>query len=142
MIILLPPSYLRRMQWMKWISCIAAISLIIACFFPWIVIPGKDVVISGVNAANTTYGKPGYLNLLMAIFYLILTLIPRLWARRINLVVAVINLAWTLRNFLLLSRCEAGDCPDRQPAFFIFGLSALIMMIGALTTPAPPAKED
>lgn len=115
-------------------SIAAVIAMIISCFFPWVIVPERSIVISGVNAAGTSFGKPGYFNLLLGSFYLVLTLIPRLWARRVNLFVATINLAWMLRNFLVLSRCEGGDCPEKQTAFYFFILACVVMIVGALTT--------
>ena len=124
------------MRWMKWFSLLAAIILIFSCYQPWVIIGSRQLVINGVDATGTTFGKPGYFNLLLTILYLVFTLIPRLWAKRINIFVATINLAWVLRNYLLLSRCEAGECPQRQTFFYIFIIAGVCMFIGALLTPA------
>lgn len=127
------------MQWMKWFSIAAAITMIATCFMTWVIVPGKQILISGVAAGGTTFGKPGYLNLLLSSFFILLTLIPRLWAKRMNLFVGTVNLAWTLRNYLLLSRCEAGECPEKQAAFYLFLAAGIAMFIGALLT--SPGKK-
>jgi hypothetical protein len=119
---------------MKWLSIAAALVMIASCFFTWIVVPGKAIYISGINAAGTTYGKPGYLNLILGPLFLVLTLVPRVWAKRCNLGVAAINLSWTFRNYLLLARCEAGDCPQVQLMFWVFIGSSVMIMLGALLT--------
>ena len=124
------------MRWMKWVSIMAAVAMVISCFYPWVVVAERNITISGVDAAGTSYGKPGYFNLMLAGFYIILTLIPRLWARRINIFIATINFAWMIRNFLVLSRCEAGDCPEKKTGLFIFMFACLVMLFGAVTTPA------
>ncbi|MEI6948241.1 hypothetical protein V9K67_13675 [Paraflavisolibacter sp. H34] len=120
------------MRWMKWVGIAAAIALIVSLYFPWIVVPGKNIVISGMHAEGTTYGKPGYLNIIMVGLYLVFALIPRLWAVRINIFVAAINLTWSLRNFILLSRCEAGECPERQPALYLFLFFSALVLLSAL----------
>lgn len=122
------------MHRMKWFSLLVAIVLIVACFMPWVIISSRQIVITGINASGTTFGKPGYFNLLLTVFYIVLTLVPRLWAKRINIFVATINMAWVFRNYLLLSRCEAGECPEKQSFFYIFILAGVCMFIGALLT--------
>ena len=124
---------------MKWFSLVAAVTLIISCFFPWIVVPGKNIVISGVDSGNTAYGKPGYLNLLLSFFYIVFTLVPKLWAKRVNLAVATLNISWTIRNYLILSRCEGGECPEKQIAIYAFLFAGIAMLLGALLT--SPGKK-
>jgi hypothetical protein len=128
--------YLREMRWMKWFSVLAAVTMMVSCFYPWVIVVERGIVISGVDAAKTSYGKPGYLNLTLGVFYVVLSLIPRLWARRVNIFVATINFAWMIRNFLVLSRCEAGDCPEKKTALIVFMAACLAMLVGAVTTPA------
>ena len=122
------------MQWMKWFSVVAAIALIASCFMTWVIVPGKEIFISGIDASGTSFGKPGYLNLVLGALFIVLTLVPRLWAKRVNIFVATINLAWTVRNYLLLSRCEAGECPEKQTALYIFLIAGIAMFAGALLT--------
>jgi hypothetical protein len=124
---------------MKWFSIAAAITLIISCFMTWVIVPGKQIFISGVDAGGTAFGKPGYLNLLLSALYIVLTLVPKLWAKRVNIFIGTINLAWTFRNYLLLSRCEAGECPEKQTAIYIFLVAGIAMFLGALLT-APGKK--
>lgn len=127
------------MQMMKWISIVAAITLISTCFMTWVIVPHKEIFISGIDATGTTFGKPGYFNLVLSVLFIVLTLTPRLWAKRVNIFVATINLAWTIRNYLLLSRCEAGECPEKQTALYVFLIAGIVMFIGALLT-APGKK--
>lgn len=130
------------MRWMKWISLLAAITVIISCYYPWLTVPAKGIVISGVSAEGTTYGKPGYFNFLLTGLYLVLTMVPQLWAKRMNIFVAALNFAWSIRNFILLSRCEAGDCPEHQTFFYVYFIASIVMMVGALfTSTGKPLKD-
>ena len=56
------------MRWMKWAGLAAAILLIVSCFSTWVTIISKNIIVSGVDATGTSYGKPGYFNLLMTFF--------------------------------------------------------------------------
>ena len=42
------------------------------------------------------------------------------------------NFAWAVRNYFVLSQCEAGDCPERQPALYFVALSSVVMLVAAL----------
>jgi len=120
------------MKWMKWIGISAAVLLVVSCFTIWVTIPSKDIVVTGVNAAGTNYGKPGYFNLLMTLFFLVLTLIPRIWAKRINILIAALNFAWTLRNYFVITTCLAGECPEKHSGIFLLILASLMILISSL----------
>jgi hypothetical protein len=122
---------------MKWVGILAAIVVIVSCFFPWVIIESKEIIISGIDASGTNYGKPGYFNLLLSSIFLILAVLPKMWARRTNLFIATLNLAWSFRNFILLARCEGGECPSRQPALTVLLVASFIMLIALVFTPLP-----
>jgi hypothetical protein len=112
----------------KWIGVLTAILLVISCFTPWIIIVSKSIIISGVDAPGTNYGRPGYLHILLSAFYILFALLPKLWAKRLNLLVTGINTAWALKNYLILTRCNGGECPAVQTGLWLVLLSSLIML--------------
>lgn len=120
------------MKYLKWLGLLAAILLIASCFFPWVLIPSKNITITGIQSDGTNFGKPGYFNLLMTGLYILFALTPRVWAKRANLIVVALNMAWSLRNYFMLTACEGGECPDTQPALYILLISSIIMFISAL----------
>jgi hypothetical protein len=120
------------MKYSTWIAVMAAILLIVSCFTPWVVIESQHITVSGVDATGTTYGKPGYIHFILAVLYIIFTLIPRLWAKRINLPVVAVNAAWTIRNFLLIAVCRGGECPSRKIGLWMMLLASVIMLVAAL----------
>jgi hypothetical protein len=117
---------------MKWIGLIATIALIIACFFPWVYIESKDIIITGVNSGGTNFGKPGYFHFFLAAFYLVFNLVPRVWAKRTNLLVVALNIAWAARNYIIISACSGGECPQKKIALYIVLISSVLMLIAAL----------
>lgn len=119
----------------------AVLLLLLACTMPWVLIPSKQLVISGLDAGGTRYGKPGYLHLLLGLFYLIFTLIPAVWAKRANLLVVAFNMAWTIRNFLILSLCRGGECPQRLTGMYVLLLASILMLLAALF-PKGPSKVE
>lgn len=120
------------MRWMKWAGLVAAIVLIISCFSTWVIITTKNIVVTGVDATGTNFGKPGYFNLLFTSLFLIFNFIPRIWAKRINVVVTAFNLAWAIRNYFVISTCRAGDCPEKHLAIYLLVAASLLMLISSL----------
>lgn len=119
------------MKYANQLGAILATVVIVSCFLTWVKIPDTAITVSGFATEGTRYGKPGLVNLFMCIIAIGLFLIPRIWAKRANFFFSGFNLAWAFRNFILLSTCHAGDCPDRQPAFFIYFIAAFLQLIMA-----------
>ena len=120
------------MRWMKWIGVAAAVLLVISCFLDWVVVVSKNIHITGVNAAGTYFGKPGYFNLVMTLFFVVLTLIPRIWAKRLNLLVTAMNFAWAMRNYFIISACRAGECPEKHAGIYLLTLASFVMLVSAM----------
>jgi hypothetical protein len=120
------------MRWMKWAGVVAAIILVIACFLPWVTVESRGIVVSGVEAGATRFGKPGYFHFFMCAFFLVFSFTPRIWAKRMNLVIVAMNFAWALRNYFVISACEAGECPKKQLGLLLVGLTSTIMLLASL----------
>ncbi|WP_083927681.1 hypothetical protein [Niabella aurantiaca] len=116
----------------QWLALLAAIVLTIACFMPWAQIRSMGLTLSGIDTTGTRYGKPGYNHFILTTVILVLTLIARIWAKRMNLLFGVLNLSWAIRNFILFGRCEAGDCPERQIGLYLVLLASIILMLTIL----------
>lgn len=129
------------MRYMKWIGLAAAIVLIISSFIPWVFIESRNITVSGIDATGTNFGKPGYFNLLMTFFYLIFHFIPKVWAKRTNLLITALNLGWAIRNYFIISMCRGGDCPEKETGIYLMLIASLIMIVSALF-PDVQLKED
>ena len=120
------------MRWMKWTGLAASVLLIISCFSTWVVIVSKNIAVSGVNATGTNFGKPGYFNFLFTFFFILFTLIPRIWAKRTNLLISALNFSWALRNYFIISACRGGECPEKQTSIYLMLIASLLMLASAL----------
>jgi hypothetical protein len=120
------------MRWMKWIGFAAAVTLIISCFSPWIFIESKNITVTGIDSAGTNFGKPGYFHFLLIAFFLFFNFTPRVWAKRSNLLIAALNLAWAVRNYFIISACQMGDCPVKKAGIYILIPASLLMLVAAL----------
>lgn len=129
------------MQFMKWVGVIAVLLLILSCFIPWVYIASGQITISGVESTGTNFGKPGYFHFLMAPLFLFFHLVPKVWAKRWNLLIVALNLAWAVRNFFIISACQGGECPEKKAGIYLVVLASVLMLVSALF-PAIKLKED
>jgi hypothetical protein len=117
---------------MKWIGLFGLILLIASCFLPWVIISSKNIVVSGVDSTGTNFGKPGFTHFVLGFFFLIFHLVPKLWAKRWNLVIVALNIAWGIRNYFIISMCREGECPEKQIGLWIALAASVIMLLAAL----------
>ena len=108
-----------------------AITLVISCFMPWVVIGSKNIVVSGVDATGTSFGKPGYFHFVMTGIFILFMLIPRIWSKRANLLITGFNVAWAFRNFIIISACHMGECPEKKPGIYIALIASLLMLVSS-----------
>jgi hypothetical protein len=127
------------MRYSNYAGIAAALALIVAAYFPWITIESIPVTVTGMGApVKTVFGKPALMNLYLSGLCVVLFLIPKLWAKRINPFAGAVNFAWALRNLLLLSTCRNGECPSRHPWLYVyFALAFLVLVMTVL----PEMKE-
>lgn len=112
---------------------VAALALIGACFLPWIYIPSLQKTYTGMDTGVTHFGRPGMLAIIFAAISFVLFLVPKIWAKRLNVVVAAIGISWAARNFLLLTACLMGECPEKKAGIFLVPvLSAIVMLMSLL----------
>ena len=120
------------MRYMKWIGLLAVILLVVSCFLPWVIIPSKNIIVSGVDSTGTNFGKPGYTHFVLSVFFIIFHFIPKLWAKRVNLLIVALNIAWAIRNYFIISMCREGDCLTKQIGLWLVLAASILMLIAAL----------
>ena len=112
----------------QWIALASTIVLAVACFMPWAQIASANIIISGVDTEGTRFGKPAYLHFILGALIILFTFIKRLWAKRFNLMFAALNLAWAIKNFMIVGRCEAGECPEKQTGLYLALLASAVLL--------------
>jgi hypothetical protein len=117
------------MKYSQLLGCIAIIILAGVCYLPWSYIGEKNTIITGMSAPGTVYGKPGLMHFVLGFILILFFLIPKIWAKRINVFIGAINLAWSIRNYILLSTCYMGECPQLKYGIFLEILLAFLILI-------------
>ncbi|SKA42910.1 hypothetical protein SAMN04488128_10652 [Chitinophaga eiseniae] len=124
------------------IGIIAAVVAIVCTFFPWAAIESRQLVFTGLNTTGSRFGEPGKLNIFLAVLAVIIFLVKNKWVMRMNLFVSGFLLAWSFRNMLLFSRCEAGICPQTGIALYISVVAAVVVFVCVLLTRNPVVKNN
>ena len=122
---------LYQMKYSQAIGIIATLAMIGICFLPWSFIASQHITVSGFSAQGTNFGKPGLFNCIMGIIMLLMFAVPAIWSKRTNVFISALNLAWAFRNYLLISACMMGECPEKQPSLYM--LVALALLIQLMT---------
>jgi hypothetical protein len=125
-------DYFCPMRQMKWTSILLACCLVAACFFPWVTVESKQLTITGFHTEGTNFGKPGVLYAFFCFFYVAFILIGRAWSIRVAFLVNAFNVAWAIRNFIVLSTCSGGECPVKHVALYLILAISIVMLLTAL----------
>ncbi len=120
------------MKYAQWIGLAGVVLVIAGCYLPWIEIPSLPDIITGMEGQGTNFGRPGKLHIIFCIPALILFIIPRVWAKRVNWLFCALGLAWAVRNFLIYAHCEMGTCPERKYGLYFVLAGSVIMLAAAL----------
>lgn len=124
------------------IGILASIALIATCFLPWSFIASQQLTVTGFHAQGTSFGKPGLFNAMLSVVMILFFALPVLWAKRTNMFLAAMNLAWAFRNYLLVSSCMMGECPEKKPGLFILLFLAVLIQFMALLPKIKISNEN
>jgi hypothetical protein len=122
------------MKYSHWIGVLAILIMGLACTMPWVKVREGEIVVSGFySIGNDLFGRPGVLHYVFGGMALILFLIQRLWAKRVNVFACAINLAFALANFYRIGvLCRTGDCPVKQTGLYLMLATSVIIFIMSL----------
>lgn len=114
---------------MKWASVASIIVLVISCFFPWVSIDSRNIVVTGFHAEAIRFGQPAWIHITMAILFLFLLLLNKVWSLKTAFFVSAFNIAWAVRNFIALSSCSGGECPTKHVGLYAMLLSSILASV-------------
>jgi len=120
------------MKYSQWIGILAAIVLMVACFLPWTFHPDLQKDFTGFYSEENNYGKPGKVFMVLAVLAIAFYLIPRIWAKRWNMLICAITVAYAIKSFILFTGCYRGICPDKKAGLWMILAAAILMMVMAV----------
>ncbi len=106
---------------------------------PWVHINVINETITGFHVpvfqSKTTYGKAGIPITIFTSIILLLMLVPRIWAKRVNLFIAALLLAYCVRVFILFTGYTfEGEITVKPGAYLVLVFSLLIMLSAIFPT--------
>jgi hypothetical protein len=123
------------MKYSQLFGILACIAQVLVCFMPWSFVADQNILITGMNAAVRDYGKPGLVNIILSGVMVLFFVIPKIWAKRTNVIIAAINIAWSVRNYLLMSACHGGECPEKRIGVYLLLCLAILILIMTFMPP-------
>lgn len=109
---------------------------------PWMKLDEPAIMVSGVDTKGTNFGKPAYLHFILVAGVLVCTFIPKLGAKRANILFSALNLAWAFRNFGLITRCEGGVCPEKLAGIYIILITSIVILLTSFFPKEPALKAE
>lgn len=120
------------MKFTKWIGVAAGIALIIICFIPWTYHEDVQKSFTGFFSQNNAYGKPGKFLIFFSVLSILLIIVPRIWAKRTNLFVTGIMLAYAIKTYILYTSCYNAYCPEKKAGIYLVVALSLIQFVMSL----------
>jgi len=117
------------MKYSQWIGIGSAVLLIVSCFLPWAFYPDLNKHFTGFFSEENRYGKPGLLFTGLAVLGIAFYFIPKVWAKRWNLLVAAIILAWAIRSFILFAGCYKAICPKKEIGLWLMLFASGLILL-------------
>jgi hypothetical protein len=105
------------MKYSQWIGIAAALLLIAACFMPWAYFPDLGKIFTGFFSEKNIYGRPGKVLIFFSVVEILLFAVPRVWAKRANIFVTVLAIAFVIKSYILYTSCYGGYAPTKEWVF-------------------------
>ncbi len=116
----------------NWVGVAAAILLIAACFMPWGYYGDIKENFTGFYSYNNNYGKPGKFLVSIALLAIIFMIVPKIWAKRINLFLTALGVGYAIKTYVLFSSCYKAYCPEMKAGIYIMVACSIVLLVAAV----------
>ncbi|HWB26466.1 MAG TPA: hypothetical protein VG738_13360 [Chitinophagaceae bacterium] len=130
------------MKYSQLIGIAAVIAIVIVCFIPWVYIPAVKITVTGLQATGTDFGKAGLMMFVLGAVNIIFFITPKIWAKRTNVFIAAILLSWAIKNYIVISACYAGECPEKRAGIYLQVLFAFVVLLMSFFPKIELPKEE
>jgi cytochrome bd-type quinol oxidase subunit 2 len=133
-------NYKKNLHYIAILTCIA---LIATCFIPWVHYNSIDTTFNGYNvkpfSTGVNYGRAGKIITILVSISFLLTLLPYVAAKRTNMFVAALLVAYTIRTYILFTgSLFEGEVVKLAGIYLIIALSFVILICSIF----PNLNED
>ncbi|MBK8608599.1 MAG: hypothetical protein IPL84_01220 [Chitinophagaceae bacterium] len=119
-------------KYLHWIGIAACITLIASCFLPWVYYADLNQTFTGFYSYKNEYGKPGKFLTFFGLLILVFMLLPKIWAKRANLFITALTVAYGIKTFILFGSCYNNYCPEKLFGLYLMVGCTVIMLIASV----------
>lgn len=127
---------------LHWLGIAACIALIVSCFMPWAYFADLNQTFNGFYSYQNEYGKPGKFLVGMGTIALVFILLPKVWAKRANLFVCSLLLAYAIKTYILYGSCYNNYCPEKLFWVYIMLFMPFIILMAAVFPNVKMGEEN
>ena len=120
------------MNWRSWAGIVSCLVLIAAGFMHWAWYPDIQQYFTGWHSEQNYYGKPGKVMTIFAVLAMLFFLVNKNWSKRLNLVLAAINLGYAIKSYILFSMSYDGFVPKASMGLYLMVLASLAYAVFAV----------
>jgi hypothetical protein len=120
------------MKYSNYIGIVGSLTMVISCFFPMAYYPDLDKSFTGFFSEANIYGKPGFFFIFFGAAAILLFVVPKIWAKRINLLVGALIVAFAVKTSILFMTCYRGTCPVMRGGLYLLLVSSGVVLIAAV----------
>ena len=117
------------------LGLVATVAIIVCCFIPWVHYNSVNETFTGFYvtefAGGTYYGKAGIVITVLSAVILVFMLLPRLWAKRVNLFLAALLFAYCIRTYILFTGALFDGEVVKQPGIYLIIILSFLVLLGA-----------
>lgn len=119
-------------KYLHFLGIAACIALIVSCFLPWGYYADINQEFTGFYSYQNKYGKPGKFLVTLGLLILVFMLLQKVWAKRANLFICALVVAYAVKTYILFGSCYNNYCPQRLFGIYLMLASTLVMMLAAV----------
>lgn len=113
------------------LGILACVALIISCFLPWGYYADLHQTFTGFYSFKNEYGRPGKFLTFMSVLVLVFMLLPKIWAKRTNLFLCALNVAYAFKSYVLFTSCYNNYCPEKRYGVILMLIASVIMLVAS-----------
>ena len=119
-------------KYLHWIGLAACITLIVSSFLPWGYYADLHQTFTGFYSYHNEYGKPGKFLSFFAVLNFVFMLLPKVWAKRANMLICAITFAYAVKSFILFGSCYNNYCPEKLFGLYLMAVSAALILLASV----------
>jgi hypothetical protein len=123
---------------LHYVGILSCLLLIGSGFLPWAYYGDPAIAdeaqrtFTGFYTYQNYYGKPGKFLSIFAGLSLLLKLLPKVWAKRVDLFLSAVCMAYGLKAFFAYKGVYFGVVPQVKAGLFLMLAAAVLMMVAAI----------